>query len=93
MEQEDGEETQQKVAGRGQDIRVTDLVQQFLVYQEDCNHSPKTVRWYSDMLGRLAKSLGPEARLRDIDGGRREPAPKQVEFASGLTRRIPRTSE
>ncbi len=49
------------------DIRVSELVQQFLMYQEDSNHSPKTVRWYSDMLGRFAASLQPEARLRDID--------------------------
>lgn len=36
-------------------------------YSEDRNHSPKTVRWYSDMLGRFADALGPEARTRDID--------------------------
>ena len=35
------------------------------MHQEDRNHSPKTARWYSDMLGRFAESLGPDARLRD----------------------------
>jgi len=48
-------------------IPVTELVRSFLMHQEDRNHSPKTVRWYSDMLGRLADALGPEARTRDID--------------------------
>ncbi|MCH8065334.1 MAG: tyrosine-type recombinase/integrase [Chloroflexi bacterium] len=49
------------------DIRVSELLQQFLMHQEDRNHSPKTVRWYSDMLGRFVTSLPTEARLRDID--------------------------
>ena len=49
------------------DIRVSELVQQFLMHQEDRNHSPKTVRWYSDMLGRFVASLPTEARLRDTD--------------------------
>ncbi len=49
------------------DIRVSELLQQFLMDQEDRNHSPKTVRWYSDMLGRFTVSLAAEARLRDID--------------------------
>ncbi len=49
------------------DIRVNELLQQFLTDQEDRNHSPKTVRWYSDMLDRFASSLPTEARLCDID--------------------------
>ena len=49
------------------DIPIRGLVQSFLMHQEDRNHSPKTVRWYSDMLGRFADALGPEARTRDID--------------------------
>lgn len=48
-------------------IKVTELVQAYLMHQEDRNHSPRTVRWYRDMLGRFAQSLGPEARLRNID--------------------------
>jgi len=47
-------------------IPVTDLVRSFLMYQEDRNHSPKTVRWYRDMLGRFAEFLGEDARLRDV---------------------------
>lgn len=50
------------------DILVGDLVRRFLMDQEDRNHSPKTVRWYSDLLGRFAAALGPGGRLRDIDG-------------------------
>ena len=49
------------------DIRVEDVVRSFLMYQEDRNHSPKTVRWYSDMVRRFAEWLGPNARLKDID--------------------------
>src|SRR5690606_24497161 len=35
-----------------------DLIKSFLMYQEDQNHSPKTVEFYSDNLGRFAKFLG-----------------------------------
>ena len=49
------------------DIRLEDVLRSFLMNQEDRNHSPKTVRWYSDMLGRFADALGPEARTNDID--------------------------
>ena len=49
------------------DIRVSELVQQFLMHQEDRNHSPKNVRLYSDLLGRFATSLPTDARLRDIN--------------------------
>jgi site-specific recombinase XerD len=49
------------------DILVTDLVRRYVMYQEDRNHSPKTVRWYSDMLGRFAESLESNARLHDVD--------------------------
>ena len=45
------------------DIRVEDVVRSFLMYQEDRNHSAKTVRWYSDMVRRFAEWLGPNARL------------------------------
>lgn len=47
-------------------IPVADLVRSFLLYQEDRNHSPKTVRWYRDMLGRFAAFLGEDACLPDI---------------------------
>jgi integrase/recombinase XerC/integrase/recombinase XerD len=48
------------------DILVADLVRQYVMHHEDRNHSPKTVRWYSDMLGRFVASLSPDARLRDL---------------------------
>jgi hypothetical protein len=41
------------------DIPVSDVLQAFLMHNEDRNHLPKTVRWYSEMLGRFAASLGP----------------------------------
>ena len=49
------------------DIRLDSAIQSYLVYHEDRNHSPKSVRWYADMLRRFAESLGPDARLGEID--------------------------
>lgn len=48
------------------DIPVAKLVRSFLMYQEDRNHSPKTVRWYQDMLRRFTEFLGEDMRLRDL---------------------------
>ena len=49
------------------DIPVSELLQSFLMDQEDRNHSPKTLRWYSHMLGRFVATLPAEALLREID--------------------------
>lgn len=49
------------------DIPLRSVIEEYLQYHDGLNHSPKTVRWYSDMLGRFADALGPEARTRDID--------------------------
>jgi site-specific recombinase XerD len=49
-----------------QDIKLSSVIQLYLMYQEDCNHSPKTVRWYSDMLRRFSEWLGPDAQIKDI---------------------------
>lgn len=49
------------------DIRLEEVLRQYLMYQEDRNHSPRTVRWYSDMIRRFADWLGPDARLGDIN--------------------------
>lgn len=49
------------------DIRLDSAIQSYLMYHEDRNHSPKSVRWYADMLRRFAASLGPDARLGEID--------------------------
>ena len=48
-------------------IPVENLIRDFLMYQEDRNHSPKTVKWYREMLGRFAASLGPAAVLQNLD--------------------------
>lgn len=48
------------------EIPLEKLIGSFLTNQEDRNHSPKTVRWYADMLGRFARFLGEDARLRDL---------------------------
>lgn len=48
------------------DIPIGEVLQAFLMHNEDRNHSPKTVRWYQEMLGRFVVSLGPGARVADI---------------------------
>lgn len=50
------------------DVRLDSVVQLYLMYQEDKNHSPKTIRWYSDMIRRFAEWLGPDAKIKDING-------------------------
>jgi integrase/recombinase XerC/integrase/recombinase XerD len=47
-------------------IPVSEVLQAYLMYQEDRNHSPKTIRWYRDLVGRFATSLGPDAQLGDV---------------------------
>jgi integrase/recombinase XerC/integrase/recombinase XerD len=48
-------------------IPVTNLIKSFLMYQEDRNHSPKTVEWYEGMLGRFSRFLGAEATAGQLD--------------------------
>jgi site-specific recombinase XerD len=48
-------------------IPVTKLVRSFLMYQEDRNHSPKTVEWYEGMLGRFSRFLGEDAKAGELD--------------------------
>ncbi|HXG35376.1 MAG TPA: tyrosine-type recombinase/integrase [Dehalococcoidia bacterium] len=52
------------------DILIADLVRSFLLEQEDRNHSPKTVRWYADMLGRFSCAVGLQGRLGDLEPGK-----------------------
>ena len=39
----------------------------FLMNRESRNYSPKTVRWYSDMIGRFAEWFGAEEKIASID--------------------------
>jgi site-specific recombinase XerD len=48
------------------DVRLDSVIQLYLMYQEDKNHSPKTVRWYSDLLRRFCEHLGPDSTIKDI---------------------------
>jgi hypothetical protein len=48
-------------------IPVAKLIKSFLMYQEDRNHSPKTVEWYEGMLGRFSRFLGEEAKAGELD--------------------------
>jgi hypothetical protein len=58
------ENTQRQVAGLGEDeADAQGALEEFLGYQEDRNHSPKTVHWYGDLLGRFLKVLPQEATL------------------------------
>lgn len=49
-----------------QDIKLSSVIQLYLMYGEDRNFSPKTVRWYSDMLRPFSNWLGPDATIKDI---------------------------
>ncbi len=49
-----------------QDITLGSLIKLYLMHQEDRNFSPKTVRWYSDMLRRFSEWLGPEATVKVV---------------------------
>lgn len=49
-----------------QDIKLASVIQLYLMYGEDRNFSPKTIRWYSDMLRRFSEALGPDATIKDI---------------------------
>lgn len=51
------------------DVRLNSVIQMYLMYQEDKNHSPKTIRWYSDLIRRFAEYLAPDAQIKDITPG------------------------
>lgn len=51
-----------------QDIPLDSAVRAYLLHHEDKNHSPKTIRWYSDMLDRLVAFVGKDAVVDTLDG-------------------------
>ncbi len=48
------------------DIKLSELLAEFLEYHEALNHSPKTVRWYSDIITALARFIGPDPCLGEF---------------------------
>jgi hypothetical protein len=48
------------------DIPLRNVIDEYLQYHDGLNHSPKTVRWYSDILLSLNVFLGGDARLADL---------------------------
>jgi hypothetical protein len=48
------------------DIPLPNVIGEYLQYHDGLNHSPKTVRWYSDILLALNAFLGAEAQLADL---------------------------
>ena len=48
------------------DIRLRNVIEEYLQYHDGLNHSPKTVRWYSDILSALKVFLDGDARLADL---------------------------
>ena len=71
MNQDAEEENMAAKRSRWQDVDksetpVIDLIKSFLLYQEDQNHTPKTVKFYGDKLTRFLQNLGENARLRDL---------------------------
>ncbi len=45
------------------DIPLRNVIEEYLQYHDGLNHSPKTLRWYSDILSALSTVLGAAARL------------------------------
>lgn len=48
------------------DIPLCNVIEEYLQYHDGLNHSPKTIRWYSDILSALNVFLRSEARLGDL---------------------------
>ena len=48
------------------EILLSKVIEEYLQYHDGLNHSPHTIRWYSDILSALSAFLGAEARLRDL---------------------------
>jgi len=48
------------------DIPLRNVIGEYLQYHDGLNHSPKTVRWYSDILFALNAFLGRKAHLADL---------------------------
>jgi site-specific recombinase XerD len=71
MNQDAEEENMAAKRSRWQDvdkseIPVKQLIQSFLLYQEDQNHTPKTVEFYDEKLNRFLRVLGEDAHLKDL---------------------------
>jgi site-specific recombinase XerD len=47
-------------------VLLREALHLFLLDQEDRNHSPKTIRWYQDMLGRFVRFMGAGATTHDV---------------------------
>lgn len=50
-----------------QDIPLENALRAYLLHHEDRNHSLKTIRWYSDMLERFVKFVGPDSKIGELD--------------------------
>jgi site-specific recombinase XerD len=50
-----------------QDIPLENALRAYLLHHEDMNHSLKTMRWYSDMLDRFVKFVGPDSKIGELD--------------------------
>lgn len=48
------------------EIKLSQLLAEFLDYHEALNHSPKTVRWYSDIITALYRFIGPDPCLGEF---------------------------
>ena len=49
------------------DVLLENAIREYLLHHEDMNHSPKTIRWYSDMLDRFVAFVGKDAVVGDLD--------------------------
>ena len=49
-----------------QEIKLSAVIEEYLQYHDGLNHSPKTIRWYADILGALNSFLGDAATIGDV---------------------------
>ncbi len=47
-------------------IKLSAVIEEYLVYHEALNHSPKTVEWYSYILSTLSAFIGADAPLSEV---------------------------
>jgi site-specific recombinase XerD len=53
-----------------EELKLSAVIEEYLQHHDGLNHSPKTVRWYADIIGALSAFLGFDATLGDLTSAR-----------------------
>lgn len=72
---------------RKEEIKLSQLLAEFLEYHEALNHSPKTVRWYADIITAVSRFIGQDPTLGDLT------LPRIRAYQSHLRKRTKPTGE